>query len=320
MLKVLEERSLNPLWADLEIIPIASERSLGKTIIFKGKEIKIIGIEAALESKAQIVLLSAGAEVSRAWAQKFAEKGMYVIDNSSAWRRDADVPLLVPEINSECIKKDSYLIANPNCSTIQVVAALAPLHKEFCIDRMVISTYQSVTGSGLAGLQQLMDERSGIEGKKAYPHAIDLNLIPQGGSFLEDGGTTEEDKLLFETRKILGAAELRITSTVVRVPVKGGHSAAINVTFKKPFELEKVFALLRSTPGLLVMDEPLQSIYPTPLIAEDRDEVFIGRIRRDVSAENALNLWVVADNLRKGAATNAVQIAEYLIEQGYLTG
>ncbi|HRY97885.1 MAG TPA: aspartate-semialdehyde dehydrogenase [Bacteroidales bacterium] len=311
MLNVLEERQMN-FPSPLELIPVASERSAGQRLQFLGRELKVVLPEEGLASGAAIALFSAGASTSLTWAPRFAEKGTYVIDNSSAWRREAGVPLVVPEINAHRMARDHYLIANPNCSTIQLVAALAPLHRAYGLDRIVVSTYQSVTGSGVAGLQQLMDERRGVDGPKAYPHPIDLNLIPQGGHFQADGYTSEEDKLVFETRKILGDESIRVSPTVVRVPVKGGHSESVNVSFHREYVLEEAVALLRSTPGLLVLDDPVASVYPTPQLAEGRDEVFVGRIRRDPSAPKTLNLWIVSDNLRKGAATNAVQIAEVI--------
>jgi aspartate-semialdehyde dehydrogenase len=313
MLKVLEER-VSRFPTDLEVIAVASERSAGQKLPFLDRELVVITPSRALELHAEIALFSAGASTSLEWAPRFAARGTYVIDNSSAWRREPGIPLIVPEINASVLKRDDYLIANPNCSTIQLVVALAPLHKAYDIERIVVSTYQSVTGSGLAGLGQLMDERNGIEGKKAYPHPIDLNLIPQGGYFLEDGYTSEEDKLIFETRKIFDDPMIRVSPTVVRVPVTGGHSESVNVAFRREYDLAEAVELLKATPGITVLDDPETSLYPTPRNAEGKDDVFVGRLRRDPSADQALNLWIVSDNLRKGAATNAVQIAEYLVK------
>lgn len=310
MLKVLEE---SRFFGNIELIPVASERSEGKKIIFRGKEVAIWNMRRALQTSPHIALFSAGGDVSREWAPEFADKQTFVIDNSSAWRMDDDVALVVPEINGQSIKGASRIIANPNCSTIQMVMALAPLHEKYGIKRLVVSTYQSVTGSGVAGVKQLENERKGKNGQQAYPHPIDLNLIPHGGNFLENGYTTEEQKLVDETRKILGDDNIQITATVVRVPVYGGHSEAVNVELKQPFELEEIRELLSSTKGISVEDNINENIYPMPLMAEGKDDVFVGRIRRDDSCENSLNLWIVSDNLRKGAATNAVQIAEYLV-------
>jgi aspartate-semialdehyde dehydrogenase len=318
MMKVLEERLGSLAFNNIELLLAASTRSKGKTLTFAGQSLRVVSPEEALNAGADIALFSAGAEASLSWAPRFAEKGVYVIDNSSAWRKDPAVPLVVPEINAHSIRKDHYLIANPNCSTIQMVAALAPLHRAYQCDRIVVSTYQSVSGSGMPGMVQLYNERQGKSGPRAYPHPIDRNLIPQGGHFLPDGSTTEEEKLVLETRKILGDASIRIAATVVRVPVEFGHSEAINVSFKKPFTLEAVRHLLTSTPGLEMQDEPTSHIYPMPLMATGQDAVFIGRLRVDPSEKNTLQLWVVADNLRKGAATNAIQIAEWLITEAYV--
>jgi len=311
ILQVLEESSI---FSDVNLLPVASARSVGKTILFQGKEIKVLGLEEAIEAIPDIALFSAGADVSLEWAPKFAKKNSFIIDNSSAWRMTDGIPLIVPEINADAINKSTHIIANPNCSTIQMVLALMPLHRKYGIRRLVVSTYQSVTGSGAPAARQLEDERKGIDGPKAYPHTIDLNIFPHGGSFLENGYTTEEQKLVDETRKILGDNDIKVTATVVRVPVFGGHSEAINVELKEAFDLEEVKELLAATPGVCVQDNVRENIYPTPLYAEGKDEVFVGRIRRDESLTNALNLWVVSDNLRKGAATNAVQIAEYLVK------
>lgn len=312
MLKVLEEQNI---LID-ELIPVASERSVGKEIVFRGKSIKVFSMQEALAKKPTIALFSAGSETSKVWAPEFAKIGCYVIDNSSAWRSDAKVPLVVPEVNADTIKEHNKIIANPNCSTIQLVMALAPLHRAIGIERIVVSTYQSVTGSGIKGINQLMNEREGKESEKAYPHQIDLNVLPHGGDFLENAYTTEEMKLVNETRKILGDKKLRITATVVRVPVRGGHSESVNIEFRRGFMMEEITKLLGVVPGLFILDVPSHNLYPMPILAEGKDEVFVGRIRRDESVDNGINMWIVADNLRKGAATNAVQIAKYLIHKG----
>lgn len=311
MLRVLEESRFLP---GIELIAAASSRSTGKKITFRGKEIPVVGLEEALKSNPNIALFSAGTEVSIDWAPRFAENGIFVIDNSSAWRKMKDVPLVVPEINADKINRSTHIIANPNCSTIQMVLALFPLHREYGIKRIVVSTYQSVTGSGAAAVQQMENERAGMEGKRIYPHPIDLNLFPHGGSFLKNGYTTEEQKLVDESRKILDDDSLQITATVVRVPVYGGHSEAVNVELLKDYDIEQVKLLLMNTPGITVQDDVQSDLYPMPVSAQGKDDVFVGRIRRDDSCQNALNLWIVSDNLRKGAATNAVQIAEYLLK------
>lgn len=311
MIKVLEERKIQ---MDA-LIPVASERSVGKKIVFQNREIEIVSMEEAISHKPQIALFSAGGTTSKNWAEKFSEVGTFVIDNSSAWRMFENIPLVVPEINGSILKANDKIIANPNCSTIQLALALAPLHWKYKIRRLVISTYQSVTGSGMKGITQLKNEREGKTGEPAYPHQIDLNLIPHGGVFEDDGYTSEEVKLVNETRKILGDQSLQITATVVRVPVYGGHSESVNVEFYHDFEIDEVKKLLGQMPGVVVQDDPAQNIYPMPKVAEGKDEVFVGRIRRDFSQPKTLNLWIVSDNLRKGAATNAVQIAEYLIEK-----
>jgi aspartate-semialdehyde dehydrogenase len=275
---------------------------------------KILSITEAVECKPDIALFSAGAAVSHEFAPRFAENGTYVIDNSSAWRMQENVPLVVPEINASSILPGTRIIANPNCSTIQMVLALSQLHKQLKIKRIVVSTYQSVSGTGQKAVQQLMSERNGTRTGMVYPHPIDLNLFPHGGSFEPNGYTTEEIKLVNETHKILNDNTIRITSTVVRVPVTGGHSEAVNVEFENEFEMEWIYKLLATTKGIVVQDDPEKSIYPMPKYAEGRDEVFVGRIRRDESQPNTINMWVVADNLRKGAATNAVQIAAYLMQ------
>ncbi len=312
MLKVLAERGFN----NIELIPVASSASVGKKVKYQNKEYTVISVEAALLQKPVIAIFSAGSDASLKYASKFAETGCFVIDNSSAWRMETEVPLVVPEINAHAITPSTRIIANPNCSTIQMVMALAPLHHAYNIKRLVISTYQSVTGTGVKAVQQLENEAKGITTEMAYPFAIHRNLFPHGGSFLENGYTSEEQKLVDETRKILEDDKLRITATVVRVPVTGGHSIAVNIEFENDFTLENVRKLLTEMPGIEVMDEVEKNIYPMPMISEGKDEVFVGRIRRDESNPNTLNLWIVADNLRKGAATNAVQIAQYLIENG----
>ena len=306
MLKVLEERSF-PV---TELIPVATEKSVGKKVVFKGREFPIVGMQEAIDSKPAIALFSAGGNTSLEWAPRFAEAGTVVIDNSSAWRMDHDKKLVVPEINGDIIGKADRIIANPNCSTIQMVMALAPLHKQYNIQRIVVSTYQSVTGTGVKALQQLEDETAGKAADMVYKYPIHRNVIPQCDVFLDNGYTKEEMKLVYETRKILRNDSIQVTATAVRVPVKGGHSESLNVQFEKPFELSDVFQTLRNTSGVIVLDDPDAFSYPMPLYAEGKDEVFVGRIRRDESISHALNLWVVADNLRKGAATNAVQIAE----------
>lgn len=311
MLNVLERSKLQ---ID-ELYAVASEGSVGRNVKFKAKEYTVMGLQHALEKAPDIAIFSAGGQTSKEWAPKFAERGAFVIDNSSAWRMDKDIPLVVPEINGAILNKNSKIIANPNCSTIQMVMALAPLHRAFGIERLVVSTYQSVTGSGAKAVGQLQDERNfSPQVQMFYPHPIDMNIIPHGGDFLDNGYTTEEEKLVSETQKILNDYSLKITATVVRVPVFGGHSESINVEFRKDFELENVRELLRNFPGIVVQDNPQENIYPMPKYAEGNDAVFVGRIRRDFSKAKTLNLWVVSDNLRKGAATNAVQIAEYLVD------
>lgn len=315
MLKVLEE---SHLFKGIELIPAASKRSVGKKLMFHGREYTIRSIRDTLIENPHIALFSAGTEVSKEWAPEFAEKQTYVIDNSSAWRNEEKIPLVVPEINASSILRSSRIIANPNCSTIQMVLVLAPLHNKYGIKRVVVSTYQSVTGSGAAAVLQLKSERNGLKAEKAYPHPIDLNLFPHGGKFLDNGYTTEEQKLADESRKILDDHSLQITATVVRVPVFGGHSEAVNIELNSAFELDEVKNLLAQTPGITIQDDIQADLYPMPLFAEGKDDVFVGRIRRDDSCANALNLWIVSDNLRKGAATNAVQIAEYLVKSGRL--
>jgi aspartate-semialdehyde dehydrogenase len=300
-------------------LPVASEQSLGKKIIFRQKAYPVITAEQALDENPELVLMSAGTAVSRRLAPLFVERGAVVIDNSSAWRRDADKALVVPEINAEILKKGPQIIANPNCSTIQLVMALAPIHKVYGLKRLVLSTYQSVSGSGQKGVQQLENEEIGEASlNPAYPHPIHRNVIPHGGFFEADGYTSEEDKLVFETRKILNDTQIAVTATVVRVPVIGGHSISANIETYKPFKLDDIRALIQTFPGVVLQDNPAQNSYPMPLSAAGHDEVFVGRLRRDHSIPNGLNLWIVADNLRKGAATNAVQIAKYLIDNNLI--
>lgn len=311
MLQVLEERG----FANEEIIVAASAKSVGKKIAFAERELVVVSVESAIESNCDYAIFSAGGSTSKQYAPLFAEKGTIVIDNSSAWRMNDDVPLVVPEINFSAIKPENRIIANPNCSTIQMVLALSNLHKAFGIKRIVVSTYQSVTGTGVKAVRQLECEQQGLDCDKAYPHKIHENILPHGGDFLESGYTTEEQKLVDETRKIFDNQNIKISATVARVPVKGGHSESVNVEFEKQFELSDVYKLLQSTSGVCVLDKPLENVYPMPLISHGKDEVFVGRIRRDYSCDNGLNLWIVADNLRKGAATNAIQILEYLVRE-----
>jgi aspartate-semialdehyde dehydrogenase len=308
MIKVLEERNF-PV---TELIPAASERSAGKELTFKGKAVKVVSVIEAVEAKPVFAIFSAGASVSKEWAPVFAKNGTVVIDNSSAWRMDKNVPLVVPEINSHAIKKGDRIIANPNCSTIQMVMALAPLHRKYTIKRLVIATYQSVTGTGVKAVKQMENERAGIKGEMAYKYQIDMNCFPHGGTFQSDGYTTEEQKLIDETRKILEDQTIMVTATVVRIPVVGGHSEAVNVEFEKEFNLDDVRRLINEFPGVVVYDNPDELKYPMPILSHNRDEVFVGRIRRDLSKDKCLNLWIVSDNIRKGAATNAIQIAEYM--------
>lgn len=315
MLKVLEERRFP---VD-ELLAVASERSVGGTVRFGDREVPVIGMEEAVARKPDLALFSAGGATSLEWAPRFAEAGCTVIDNSSAWRMMPDKKLIVPEINGHLLAAEDRIIANPNCSTIQLVLALAPLHRAFTAKRVVVSTYQSVTGTGAKAVRQMADERAGIEGEKAYPHRIDRNVIPRCDVFLDNGYTKEEMKVVHETHKILDPA-IRVTCTAVRVPVTGGHSEAVNVEFERPFTLDEVRRLLREAPGLELLDDPAKDEYPMPLLADGRDEVFVGRLRMDESRPNTLNLWVVADNLRVGAATNAVRIAEHLHARGFLKG
>ncbi len=310
MLKVLEERNL-PI---TELIPVASARSAGKKLIYKGKEYTVVTLEDALKMIPDIALFSAGGDTSLEWAPKFAAVGTTVIDNSSAWRMDPTKKLVVPEINGDVLTKDDKIIANPNCSTIQLVAALSPLHLKYKMKRVVISTYQSVSGSGVKAVQQLDNEEAGIEGEMAYPYKIGRNAIPHCDVFLENGYTKEEMKLVKEPKKILRDHSFSVTATAVRIPTSGGHSEAVNVQFENDFDVTEVRQILAKTKGIIVQDDLENNIYPMAVNAHNKDEVFVGRIRRDESQENTLNLWIVADNLRKGAATNTVQIAEYLVE------
>lgn len=320
MLQVLAERNF-PV---TELIPVASERSVGKEIEFKGKKYKVVSMADAIAAKPAVALFSAGGSTSLEWAPKFAEAGITVIDNSSAWRMDVTKPLVVPEINADILTKKDKIIANPNCSTIQMVVALNPLHVKYGIRRIVVSTYQSVTGTGVKAVEQLRGEREkevkGTNGEypMAYKYPIDLNAIPQIDVFLDNGYTKEEMKMVNETRKIMRDDSIRITSTTVRIPVIGGHSEAVNVEFEKDYTLDEVRSILQSSPGVIVIDDPSTQQYPMPMDAHEKDEVFVGRLRRDESQPNTLNMWVVSDNLRKGAATNAVQIAEYLLAKNLL--
>lgn len=307
MLQVLEERKF-PV---SELIPVASERSIGQLVRFQGRDFPVVGMDEAIGLKPDIALFSAGGSTSKEHAPRFAAVGTVVIDNSSAWRMEPGIPLVVPEINADAIGV-SKIIANPNCSTIQMVMALAPLHEVFGIRRIVVSTYQSVTGTGKVALQQLLDERNGNTPTRAYAHQIDMNVIPHCDVFLDNDYTREEMKMVNETRKILGDDTIQVSATTVRVPVKGGHSESINVEFHSEYDLDEAKRLIAAMPGVVILDDPSQALYPTPLHIEGKDEVFVGRIRRDISQPRTLNLWVVADNLRKGAATNAVQIAEYI--------
>lgn len=311
MLKVLEERNF-PV---TNLLAVASEKSVGKQVEFQGKTHRIISLANAVAEQPDIAIFSAGAGVSKEWAPRFAEVGTTVIDNSSAWRMKDDVPLIVPEINGKDLKPADKIIANPNCSTIQLVMALSPLHNAYGIKRVVVSTYQSVSGSGVKAINQLMNERKGVHGEKFYPHQIDLNVLPHAGDFSDDGYTTEETKLVNETNKILGV-NIPLSATVVRVPVIAGHSESVNVELENDFTIEEVKRFFGTMPGLVVFDFPQAGLYPMPILAAGKDEVFVGRIRKDFSQKNTLNFWVVSDNLRKGAATNAVQIAEVVRGMG----
>ena len=311
ILKVLEERNF-PV---TELIPVASERSVGKQITFKGKQVTIVSFEDAIAAKPAIAIFSAGGSTSLKLAPLFAEAGITVVDNSSAWRMDPTKKLVVPEINAHTLTPEDKIIANPNCSTIQMVVVLNPLHKKYGVKRVVVSTYQSVTGTGKAAVDQLFAERSGnYSNPKVYPHPIDLNVLPHIDVFLDNGYTKEEMKMVNETKKIMGDDTIQVTATTVRIPTIGGHSEAVNIEFENDYEVSDVVKILEESEGVIVQDDPKNAIYPMPLTAHGKDEVFVGRIRRDESQPNTLNLWIVADNLRKGAATNAVQIAEYLAE------
>ena len=310
ILRVLEERNVS---FD-ELLLVASERSVGKKYTFKGKEYTVIGLETAVAAKPDVALFSAGGGTSLEWAPKFAENGTIVIDNSSAWRMDPTKKLVVPEVNGDVLRIDDRIIANPNCSTIQMVLPLMPLHKKYGIKRIVVSTYQSVTGTGKAAVDQMMNERAGKEGEMVYPYKIDMNVLPHIDVFLENGYTKEEMKMVNETKKIMGDDSIQVTSTCVRIPTMGGHSESVNIEFHKDYEVAELTKLMASVPGVVIQDDPANKVYPMPLTSHGKDEVFIGRIRRDESQPNTVNMWIVADNLRKGAATNAVQIAEYLIK------
>ncbi|MCB9001132.1 MAG: aspartate-semialdehyde dehydrogenase [Bacteroidales bacterium] len=314
MLKVLEERNF-PV---SQLIPAASEKSVGKTIKFKGKDIKVVSVADAVKMQPAVAIFSAGATASKEWAPQFAKVGTTVIDNSSCWRMYPNVPLVVPEVNAHVLKREDKIIANPNCSTIQMVVAISPLHKKYKIKRIVVSTYQSVTGTGVKAVNQLFAERKGEKADMAYPHPIDLNCFPHGGSFLENGYTSEEQKLIDETRKILEDQSIMVSPTVARIPVVGGHSESVNMEFANDFDLNEVVTLLKNSQGITIQDNPSLNEYPMPKFAEGKDDVFVGRIRTDFSQPRSLNLWVVSDNLRKGAATNAIQIAEYLNAKGWL--
>jgi aspartate-semialdehyde dehydrogenase len=311
ILKMLVERN----FPFTEVLAVASEKSIGKKISFNNLQLEVIGIKQAISLKPDIAIFSAGGSISLKWAHEFAKVGTTVIDNSSAWRMHEDIKLVVPEINASELSKENKIIANPNCSTIQMVLALAPLHKKYKIKRLVVSTYQSVTGTGVKAVEQLENERKEIEGEMAYPHPIDLNCIPHGGDFDESGYTSEETKLVKETQKILGDQNINVTATVVRIPVYGGHSEAVNIEFENDFDIAEVKKLLSEFPGITVQDDPVNNIYPMPKFAQGKDDVFVGRIRRDLSQPKSLDMWIVSDNLRKGAATNAIQIAEYLVKK-----
>ena len=314
MLKVLAERG----FPFTELIPVASERSVGKQVLCGERSYEVVGLETAVALKPDLALFSAGGDTSLAWAPKFADKGTVVIDNSSAWRMHPDKKLIIPEINAGQINADDKIIANPNCSTIQMLMALAPLKEKYGLERVLVSTYQSITGTGVKAVQQLENEFSGKKGEMAYPYPIHKNALPHCDVFTENGYTKEEMKLVHETQKILDDDAIGVSATAIRIPVVGGHSESINVKLKNSFEVEEVRQLLNESDGVVVQDNPTTNTYPMPIYAEGKDEVFVGRIRRDFSQENTLNLWVVSDNLRKGAATNAIQIAEYLLENKFI--
>lgn len=314
MLQVLAERNF-PV---TEIVPVASERSVGKEVSFKGKTYKVVSMEDGIAAKPAVAIFSAGGGTSLEWAPKFEAAGIRVIDNSSAWRMDPTKKLVVPEVNADVLTAEDYIIANPNCSTIQMVVALQPLHQRYSIKRVVVSTYQSVTGTGKKAVDQLFNERKGVTGEMAYKYPIDLNVIPQIDVFLANGYTKEEMKMVLETNKIMRDESIRVTATTVRIPVVGGHSESVNVEFANDFDLTELKNILANAPGIIVQDDLDNQIYPMPLWAHEKDEVFVGRLRRDETQANTLNMWIVSDNLRKGAATNAVQIAEYLLAKGLL--
>jgi len=314
MLQVLAERNF-PV---TELFPVASDKSIGKEVEFKGKKFKVVSANDAIAAKPAVALFSAGGSTSLEWAPRFAAAGITVVDNSSAWRMDPTKKLVVPELNADALTSEDKIIANPNCSTIQMVVALNPLHKQYKIKRIVVSTYQSVTGTGVKAVTQLMNERKGVQGEMAYKYPIDLNAIPQIDVFLDNGYTKEEMKMVNETKKIMRDDSIRVTATTVRIPVMGGHSESVNVEFENDFDLAEVKALLSKAPGVVVVDDPATQQYPMPRDAHERDEVFVGRLRRDETQPNTLNMWVVSDNLRKGAATNAIQIAEYLVGKNLL--
>ncbi len=314
MLKVLAERNF-PL---TELIPVASERSVGKKVAYQGTDYTVVGLQTAVDMQPDVALFSAGGETSLAWAPKFAAAGTTVIDNSSAWRMDPDKKLIVPEINANLLTAEDKIIANPNCSTIQMLVALAPLQRKYGIERLVISTYQSITGTGVSAVQQLENEYAGEKGEMAYPYPIHRNALPHCDVFQDNGYTKEEMKLVKETHKILGDDNIRVTATAIRIPVVGGHSESVNVELKGPSSVEDIRQLLHESAGVVVQDNPETNTYPMPIYAEGKDDVFVGRIRQDFSQDNTFNLWIVSDNLRKGAATNTVQIAEYLIDQNLI--
>ena len=314
MLKILSERNF-PL---TELIPVASERSVGKKIYYQGNSLEVLGLSTAVSMAPDVALFSAGGDTSLEWAPKFAEVGTVVIDNSSAWRMDPNKKLIIPEINSQILTKKDRIIANPNCSTIQMLMALAPLKNTYGINRIVVSTYQSITGTGIKAVQQLENESLNVKGEMAYPYPIHQNALPHCDIFMDNGYTKEEMKLVNETHKILGDESIGITATAIRIPVVGGHSESINIQLKSEFQLDDVRKLLHESPGIVLQDNPDTNTYPMPIYAKGKDEVFVGRIRKDFSQENTINLWVVSDNLRKGAATNTIQIAEYLINNNLI--
>ncbi|UCG28657.1 MAG: aspartate-semialdehyde dehydrogenase [Bacteroidales bacterium] len=314
MIRILEERKF-PV---SKLIPVASEKSSGSIIHFYDVPVPIVTLEESLKEKPELALLSAGSDISLKYSPLFTEKGSIVIDNSSAWRMHPEIKLVVPEINAAILTRSDKIIANPNCSTIQMVMVLSPLHERFRIHRIIVSTYQSVTGTGIQAIRQMENERSGISADKVYPHPIDKNCLPHCDSFLDNGYTKEEMKLVHETQKILDDPSIRISATAVRVPVTGGHSEAVNIEFGKHFELDEIYDILAASPGVTVVDNPEDNRYPMPITVNGKDSVFVGRIRKDLSGNNSLNLWIVADNLRKGAATNAIQIAEYLLSNKFI--